>query len=203
MILRLRVVPVVPDQQISLNPGPQKRRVIAAPGVGALGLDAQRLGHRFELLPQLTPAVNQQPVTAGPDHVELNLGHGVFQRIARVLDVVAGSPQPLFLTVPSGEQHGAPGHVALLVPTASHLQQNCHSRSIVVGSPPDRAVRRLPKVIVVAADDDDLVGVFRIATGKHAQHVSSLASLAGASFRPRGRHFHPSLSGQGEGREAG
>ena len=168
----VRVIPIVPDEQTGRHTGLAERHVVAVAVVSDRAGDAQRDGHLLQLVGQRARAINGQAALAA-HHVELEHGHGGRERVAWLADVVDGAPQPLLFRIPGGEEHGAVGDVARLLPGASDLQQRGHARGVVVGSVPHRAVGVAAHVIVVAADNHHLVSVLRVSAGDDAQHITA------------------------------
>ena len=85
-----------------------------------------------------------------------------------------GAQQPLLLAVPGGEEHAAGGVEALRLPQPGDLQHRSDAGPVVVGPVHDSPVRLASQMVVVGADDDDLVAVLRVGARKEAQDAAGL-----------------------------
>ena len=128
-----------------------------------------------------------QPLAAEPaDHVEVHGKgdrHMSEQRGPHTHEVV-GAQQPLFLTIPEGEQDRPPRPARQVLHRLGHFDQSGHTGGIVVGPVVDEAERAIAvagvavaDVVVVGADHDQFVGDGRIAAAGEGEDVSHAAKL--------------------------
>ena len=128
-----------------------------------------------------------QPLAAEPaDHVEVygkGDRHLSEQRGPHAHEVVRAQ-QPLFLTIPEGEQDGPPRSARQVLHRLGHFDQSGHTGGIVVGPVVDEAERAIAvarvavaNVVVVGADHDQFVGDGRIAAAGEGEDVSHATKL--------------------------
>jgi len=83
----------------------------------------------------------------------------------------------LFLAVPGSEEDTPGGAEALCLPQSGDLQHRSDPGCVIVGPVHDRSVRLAAQVVVVRADDDDLVAELGIGAREKGQHVAGLDRL--------------------------
>ena len=130
---------------------------------------------------------------ARADHVQVEHGNGAGEWVRGVLHVVPGAQQPLLLAVPGSKEDAAGGVEVLRLPQPGDLQHRSNAGPVVVGPVHDSPIRLASQVVIVSADDDNLVAVLRVGARKEAQDVAGLDLVLFLNC-------HGDAHGRGEGR---
>ena len=162
-----------PDEHGRRNSRLIEGHVVAAPHGSKGGCDTVNLSAGLKLSGHGPLPVYLQCL-ARADHVQVEHGNGAGEWVRGILHVVPGAQQPLLLAVPGGEEHTAGGVEALRLPQPGDLQHRSNAGPVVVGPVHDSPIRLASQVVVVGADDDDLVAVLRVGARKEAQDVAGL-----------------------------
>ena len=170
--------------------------MVAAPAKGDGGGDAIDSGSGLELGDHQSLSVYSQ-FLARADHIQIEVGDGAGERIGGILHVMSGAQQPQLLAIPGGKENAAGGAVALRLPQPGDFQHRGDAGRVVVGSVHNGPVRLAPQVVVVGADDDNLVAVFGVRAGQQAQDVAGLDL-----FPFLGDHGHAHGGGERRGGKA-
>ena len=185
-----------PDEHGGGHPRLVEGGVVAAPGGGEGGGDAIRLGASQQLGDHSPLSVYLQRF-ARADHVQVEHGDGAGEWVGGVFHVMSGAQESLLLAVPGGEEDRAGGAVVLRVPQPGDLQDRGDAGRVVVGPVHHGPVRLAAQMVVVSADDDDLILAFGVGAGEETQDVAGLDRLL--FFQ---RYGHPHSGGEGCGGEA-